>query len=349
MNIKDVSKQCVDICFTDRGDLVKWCMNNALDKMASGSNDPVPTDSSIFSYLPSKDMYVEYASEIMKSKTDTREIMRVVIASTIDKFAKISRSKRRILLEAEEDQEEPSSSSSTRSKRARLNRGGSKSTPSNAPRNGRNPRNIRSTRSGRPIVTEVVEDPPVVEESSLEQNEENEEDEDDIATDVEESGDNVYSSDESLEVASVPKSSGGGSSSGGSSSVNCHGVYPTLPVPLGHTNSGSMTLVAREYFPDSEFVFPGIYTLPGDTGYILFCVDNGRYSNAWSHNNNVTTLTWVTANKDRSRSALTAIAAAENVYVFRKISGETTFRYMGKVFRSENVNRRVGTVELALC
>lgn len=124
---------------------------------------------------------------------------------------------------------------------------------------------------------------------------------------------------------------------------------PGLPDPLEPTGSGSMTVVSREYFPDAEFVFPGIYILPGDSGYVLFCVDNGRYSNSWDHSCGVTTLKWVTASKDNSRSALRAISDSTNVYVFRKISGESKFRYMGKVFKSENVNRMMGTVDLCVC
>jgi len=60
----------------------------------------------------------------------------------------------------------------------------------------------------------------------------------------------------------------------------CPSRVVTLPMPLAQTNSGSMTSVSREYFPAAEFVFPGIYTLPNDSGYILFCVDNSRYSNS---------------------------------------------------------------------
>ena len=62
-----MSGECVDICHSKREDLVKKCMNNALSKMSNGSTSPIPTDSNIFSYIPSKENFVDYASLIIKS------------------------------------------------------------------------------------------------------------------------------------------------------------------------------------------------------------------------------------------------------------------------------------------
>ena len=288
MDAIDISDKCVDICFTDREGLLKMCMNNALDKMHTGSSEEIPDDSSIFCHSPSKDMFVEYASLLMKREDSAKEISRVLIASLLEDSGKKNTKRRQIHFDSDDEEDgvtEQHEAPIVQSKRRCL-------TP-------RNPRNTRNTRSARVNENQVETD----------------DDSDDA---------------------------GSGSGSGS-------GSYPSLPPPLSPASSGSMTTVSREYFPDSEFVFPGIYTLPGDTGYVLFCVDNGRYSNAWSHKDNVTTLTWVTASKDVSRRALVAISESRNVHVFRKIAGESNFRYMGKVFRSGNVDRRKGTVELAVC
>lgn len=120
-----------------------------------------------------------------------------------------------------------------------------------------------------------------------------------------------------------------------------------LPEVLGTTISSSMTCVSRTHFPESRLVYPGIYVM-NDNEYILFCVDNGRYSSSWLHNDGVTTLTWATANKDKYRETLEAISESKTVHVFRKITGEVNFRYMGKVFDSNGLNKRDGKINLCV-
>lgn len=362
MSASDVSNKCVDICFTEREDLVKRCMNNALDNMHRGSSDEVPSDSTIFSYCPSKERFVDYASQIMKVDTPPKDIMKAMMVPILEKFARLSRNKKRITFDPEEDDDvsgpEPSTEpvvEPSRTKRPRLTKGDS-SEKTNNHRNSRNTKNTKDTRgsgvsrrtrsclSQALNIPEVPNTPQVLEGSEVS---EEVQDEEDIVT---EPGEHEYQECEDVEEVQITESPESTSSTEKTENiVESPRKYPELPVPLGHTSSGSMTCVSKEYFPDAEFVFPGIYILPGDSGYVLFCVDNGRYSNSWIHNNNVTTLTWVTANKDKSRSALRAISESKNVFVFRKISGEINFRYVGKVFRSGNLDRRAGTVELAVC
>lgn len=409
-----VSNECVDICFTEREDLVKRCMNNALDNMHRGSKDEVPSDSSIFSYTPSKENFVEYASRIMSVDTPPKDIMKAMMVPILEKFARVSKNKKRITFDPEEDDEvtgwEPRDKSVTepiiepvvepsRSKRPRLTRVGAStaSTSSKAPNNkkntkktnkkaSKNARGSRIAKRTRSCLSQAAKEKERQEEEGEEEEEEEEpevvpvpeniQDEDDMVTEPDEHEYQDCEEVEEVEMAEITEpdenasgtestestSEDDGEDNGGASNVsntssseNTGNIveaprsYPSLPVPLGHTGSGSMTVVSNEYFPDAEFVFPGIYILPNDSGYVLFCVDNGRYSNSWDHHDDVTTLTWVTANKDKSRNALKAISESKNVFVFRKISGENTFRYMGKVFRSGNMDRRTGTVKLAVC
>ena len=379
MDLDKASGECVDLCHSNREDLVKQCMNNALNNMRNGSESPIPTDSKIFSYTPSKEKYVDYASIIMKSNVPVKEISRIMVAGIIDTYSKKSRSKRRVVFDSDDDDEEVEDDIEEKEEDVRhvpiprVTRNSSKTvgkkrspkkkksrtdrTARNAaiPRGARNPRNSRITRSS-PRIIEVISEPEVPSEP------EESIDEDDMVT---EPDDMVYQDCEDPVETNVPEvssletnipevsttslnpyapdtSSNSYASSHPSNSLN------RLPAPMEPTTSGSMTVVSREYFPDAEFVFPGIYILPGDSGYVLFCVDNGRYSNSWTHVDGVTNLTWVTASKDKSRSALRAIADSGNVHVFRKISGETTFRYMGRVFMSDNMNRSMGTVDLSV-
>ena len=314
---------------------MKKCMNNALSKMSNGSTSPIPTDSNIFSYIPSKENFVDYASLIIKSNFPVKEISRVMVSGLIDEYSKNSRPKRRITLDSD-DEDESDNSRVTRSGRIRSRKTPVNQRPSkkkkarkgNSPRNTRNPLNSRTTRSS-PCPIETPSEPEV---SILP---EDQEDEDDMITEPDEM---EYQACESHEAPEEPEVS----------PPDPITNYDHLPSPLQPTDSGSMTVVSREYFPESEFVFPGIYILPNDSGYVLFCVDNGRYSNSWKHEDGVTNLTWMTASKDKSRSALRAIANSGNVHVFRKISGEPTFRYMGRVFMSDNINQSLGTVDLSV-
>jgi len=305
MDSAQVSKTCVDLCFTKRDKLIKMCMQNAFDSMRNGSDEEVPKDSSIISYIPSKERFVDYASEITRVVLPAKEIAKLMMVPILDKFKRSSRNKRRITFDSDEEEEEEEEQEI-------------KKTPSKAKRSRRSPSppeesqsTARSRRRARREAKRPVYVPPPEPESDEEPEPEPEQDH--ITQEVQEA------------------------------------TEAKLPMPLGETNSGSMTCVSREYFPDAEFVFPGIYILPGDSGYVLFCVDNSRYSNSWNHSRDVTTFTWVTAIKDRSRSVLTAISESNNVFVFRKISGETTFRYVGKKFRSENVDKRAGTVDMSVC
>ncbi len=392
MSAADVSNECVDICFTEREGLIKRCMNNALDNMHRGSSEQVPSDSTIFSYFPSKDRFVDYASQIMRIETSPKDIMKAMMVPILERFARLSRNKKRITFDPEEDDDDPIGSVSgpiiepvmepSRNKRPRLTRAG---TPA-SPKSSRGTRAKKSTRTTR--ITKGIMDTKDTNETketketkdtrgsriakrtrsclsqvAKEQEDEEEmdvvpspspvQDEEDMVTEPDEHEYQDCEEVEEVQDTGVIESDGNfsGDESAGSAEVMTEGttIPPNLPVPLGHTSSGSMTVVSNEFFPEAEFVFPGIYILPGDSGYVLFCVDNGRYSNSWDHRNNVTTLTWVTASKDKSRTALKAISDSRNVFVFRKISGETAFRYMGKVFRSGNMDRRAGTVELAVC
>lgn len=365
MGVFDVSSECVDICFTEREELIKRCMNNALDNMHRGSSDDVPSDSTIFSYTPSKERFVEYASQILRVDTPPKDIMKSMLVPILEKFARLSRNNKRITFDPEEDDDvsgpEPSTESvvePSRTKRLRLTNVNS-SVKTNNNKNSKNkknkktPRGVGVSRRTRSRLSQALNVPEVPDTSEVFEDSEDSgvseevQDEEDIVTEPDE---HEYQECEDVDEVQPPENTESISSTEKTEDVVESPItYPELPVPLGHTNSGSMTCVSKEYFPDAEFVFPGIYILPGDSGYVLFCVDNGRYSNSWSHDNNVTTLTWVTANKDKSRSALRAISESKNVFVFRKISGEMNFRYVGKVFRSGNLDRRSGTVELAVC
>ena len=308
MNSTEVSKTCVDICFTKRDKLIKMCMQNALDSMRYGSNEEVPKDSSIISYIPSKERFVDYVSEITKIDLPAKEIAKLMIVPILDKFRRSSKNKRRITFDSDEEEEEAENNSS-RAKRSRRSPSPSEESQSTARSRRRARRDAR-----RPVYVPPREPEP----------------------------ESVQETDSSPELSE-------GDISDIVETPVCPSRVVTLPMPLAQTNSGSMTSVSREYFPSAEFVFPGIYTLPNDSGYILFCVDNSRYSNSWNHSGDVTTFTWVTASKDRSRVALTAISESKNVFVFRKISGEVMFRYIGKVFRSENIDKRAGTVDMSVC
>ena len=415
-NATAVSKECVELCFTEREDLIRRCMNNALDNMHRGSSDEVPSDSTIFSYVPSKERFVDYASQIMRVDTPPKDIMKAMMVPILEKFERLSKNKKRITFDPEEDEEvtgweprdrsipetiiEPSVEPS-RSKRPRLTRVGASASPKTpkGTRTKKNTRNSKSTKSTKkntknPRGSRIAKRTRSCLSQAAKEQEEEEEDEDEEVQDEEvqdeedmvtEPDEHEYQDCEEVEGAQITEvaevrevsevnevsevSESDGNSSGAesiesttggdgdaSNSLNASNAeimvgtsINNLPVPLGRTTSGSMTVVSKDFFPEAEFVFPGIYILPGDSGYVLFCVDNGRYSNSWDHRNNVTTLTWVTASKDKSRTALKAISDSRNVFVFRKISGETTFRYMGKVFRSGNMDRRAGTVELAVC
>lgn len=115
MDVDQVSGQCVELCCTDREDLVKQCMNNAFTKMGSGPMSPVPDDSNIFSY---KDMFVDYASVIMQMDTPTKEIARIMVADVIGTYTQRSRNKRRIIFESDDDDEEtPSRTTKTVSRK----------------------------------------------------------------------------------------------------------------------------------------------------------------------------------------------------------------------------------------
>ena len=385
-----VSNECVDICFTEREDLVKRCMNSALDNMHRGSKDDVPSGPGIFSYTPSKENFVEYASRIMSSDTPPKDIMKAMMVPILERFARASKNRKRITFDPEEEDDEVTGWESrdpsvpeqivepvlepSRNKRLRLTRvGGASTAPrsSNASTNKKTrgtakkpAKNTKSTRGSRIAkrTRSCLSRAAKEKEEGDEEEEQEEQDEEDMVTEPDE---HEYQDREEMEVVqSENESSPEGDDSGkfltqasdpedtpytGDTGDTAGSPVKTLPVPLSHTNSGSMTVVSNEYFPDAEFVFPGIYILPNDSGYVLFCVDNGRYSNSWGHHNDVTTLTWVTANKDKSRNALKAISESKNVFVFRKISGESMFRYMGKVFRSGTVDKRAGTVKLAVC
>lgn len=404
MDVHQVSKECVELCFMEREDLVKKCMSKAFEHMRHGSNDDVPTDATIFSYVPRKERFVDYAAQIMRMETPTRVIVEVMMVSILEKFQRSSRTKRRITFDTdgeEEDENEDESPQGNleldtiesretsealeapRSKRSRAakdsetvaspgktrdfrrTRANRNTRRTRSTSNTSNPRDTintrstsrnrctRNTRSSASEQETIPEDPVV--------------DEDDIDTDIEEAGEDVFH--ESRSSVSSPSDNDQAVQEVQDTGVTNVSevsevsdvleeenvqtpdppVRPTLPVPLTHTHSGSMTAVSQHYFPDCEFVFPGIYTLPNTTGYALFYVDNGRFANTWSHHNDVTSVTWVTANGDKSRATLNSIADSNNVYVFRKISGESLFRYMGKVFKSDNVNMRVGTVDLYVC
>lgn len=121
-----------------------------------------------------------------------------------------------------------------------------------------------------------------------------------------------------------------------------------LPEKNGITSSGSMTCVSKTYFKECQLVYPGIYVTP-NSGFILFCVDNGRYSSSWRHSNGVTFLTWVTANKDKYRETLEAISKSTNIHIFRKLQGEPCFRYIGKVSESKNLNMETGKIDFSVC
>ncbi len=411
----DVSKECVNICFTEREELIRRCMNHALDNMHRGSSDDVPSDSTIFSYVPSKERFVDYASQIMRVDTPPKDIMKAMMVPILEKFARLSKTKKRITFDPEEEDEvtgweprdrsipetiiEPSVEPS-RSKRPRLTRVGASASPRNpksTKSTKKNTRNSKSTKSTKKTTNNsrgsriAKRTRSCLSQAAKEQEEEEEDedeevqDEEDMVTEPDEheyqdceevEGGQITEAAEVREVSEVSEISeaseasesdgnssgaesiesttgGNGDASNASNASNAEimvgASINNLPVPLSRTASGSMTVVSKDLFPEAEFVFPGIYILPDDSGYVLFCVDNGRYSNSWDHRNNVTTLTWVTASKDKSRTALKAISDSRNVFVFRKISGETTFRYMGKVFRSGNMDRRAGTVELAVC
>ena len=250
MDARDIAIACNDLHSKDREELVKSCMDTAFEKMSdvdtNNTENKVPSDKSLFTYVPSKDKFVEYATEILKSKVSTDDILVEMMVPIIKSLRKSSRNKRRISTETENE------------------------------------------------VTPKRQNSSRVEESIVDPNPRN------------------------------------------------------LPEVLNPTASGSMTSVSREYFPDSEFVFPGIYVTP-DGGYVLFCVDNGRYANSWVHEQNVTKFTWVTATKDKSRSTLESISLSPDVHVFRKIQGEVNFRYMGRVIENGEMDKKTGSIVLSVC
>lgn len=252
MDARSIAEFCIDIHCKERDALIKICMDNAFEKMNSmeptDNDDTVPTDSSIFTFVPRKNQFVDYATEIVRSVVPIEQIRTELMIPVIKTLRRTSKNKRIGVIEEEED--EP------KHKRCNTHK------------------------------CETIVDPKP---------------------------------------------------------INLH-----LPEVLNPTSSGSMTSVSREYFPDSEFVFPGIYATPSGR-YVLFCVDNGRYAKSWVHENNVTRFTWVTATKDKNRMTLESISCSTDVHVFRKIQGELTFRYMGRVIETGPMDKKAGSIELSVC
>jgi hypothetical protein len=242
MDAKSIAEVCCEINSKEREELVKMCMENAFEQMSSVEpNDKiVPKDLSLFTFVPDRNQFVDYATEIIRSTVPIEKIRVELMVPIIKTLRKSSKAKRMAI----------DMSTQTTPKRR--------------------------------IVT-----PP-----------------------------------------EHPKRN--------------------LPPALNPTSSGSMTSVSREYFPDSEFVYPGIYeTSSGE--FVLFCVDNGRYANSWTHDGDVTRFTWVTATKDTNRVTLESISSSTDVYVFRKIQGEVNFRYMGKVIDVGKKDKIAGSIDLSVC
>lgn len=112
--------------------------------------------------------------------------------------------------------------------------------------------------------------------------------------------------------------------------------------------SSSMISVTREYFPDSKLIYPGVYKTP-EGFYVLFVIDNGKYSNVWAHDTGVTTLTWTTPYKDTNRETMMFVSRCKIIHVFRKRNNETFFRYMGKFSRVKNIKSGSGKIDIVMC
>jgi hypothetical protein len=241
MDSKSIAEICYEISSKEREELVKMCMDNAFEKMSSVEpNDKiVPKDLSLFTFIPDRNQFVDYATEIIRSTVPIEKIRVELMVPVIKTLRKSSKPKR-------------------------------------------------------------------------------------MATDM------YTQTTPKRRIVTPPE-------------------HPerNLPLSLTPTSSGSMTSVSREYFPDSEFVYPGIYETSSG-GFVLFCVDNGRYANSWKHEGDVTKFTWVTATKDTSRATLEAISSSTAVYVFRKIQGEVNFRYMGKVIESGKKDKNAGCIDLSV-